>query len=113
MPRYVLKVEGERHGFVNMISDQVSSMDKNRFVASRVRHPLSTAGEVILEASDESEAREVLIRTCEAIEAKCKDMLEALGMSDQDPPLLNFAHMPDVTLQTMCRQNEVSNDMAS
>lgn len=98
MPRYVLKVEGERHGFVNMLSDRMTDAEPERFVASRVPHPLSTFGEVILDAEGEGEARAAVVRACEELVAQCDHLLASLGMSDAAPPLLEFAPMPKATL---------------
>lgn len=101
MPRYLLKVEGERHGFVNMISDRMTDMEPERFVASRVRHPLSTFGEVTLDAEDEGEARGTIVRTCEQLIAECDHLLNSLDMSDATPPLFKFASMPMASLEAV------------
>lgn len=91
MPRFALQIESERHGFVNMLADRMTELQPERFVASRVRHPLSTFGEVILDAEREAEARDAIAATCDELVAECDLLLRSLGMSDVAPPL--FAHV--------------------
>ena len=86
MSRYVLKIEGERHGFVNMLSDKLTTLDGTRFAASRVRHPLCAFGEVVVDAADEEEALAALVRACESLVADCDSVLGSLGMSADAPP---------------------------
>ena len=95
--RYTLQIEGERHGFVNMISDKLM-LDQERFVASRVRHPLCTFGEVIVDAEKEAEARTLLVRACEALISDCESLMTSLGMSYEAPVHMSAVDMPTVVL---------------
>lgn len=101
MPRHVLKIEGERHGFVNMISDKMSCLEPEMFVASRVEHPLVTHGEVIVDTPTTFEARMVIIRTCMSLVADCDELLGSLDMDAHMPPLLAMVAPPKVCLTTV------------
>lgn len=98
MSRFTLKIEGERHGFVNMISDKLVELDADRFVASRVAHPLSTHGEVIVDGDDETDARQALVAACESLIVDCDTLLASLGMS---PSVSNMeaVTMPQIHLE--------------
>tara|TARA_B100000768_G_scaffold160029_1_gene159373 strand:+ start:339 stop:653 length:315 start_codon:yes stop_codon:yes gene_type:complete len=98
MPRFTLKIDGERHGFVNMMSDKLSELDTDRFVASRVAHPLSTHGEVIVDGDDETEARRALVGACESLISDCDELLASLGMSPSESGLETVA-LPEIHLE--------------
>lgn len=99
MPRFTLKIEGERHGFVNMLSDKLADLDPTRFVASRVRHPLSGFGEVIVDADGETDARRALVMVCERLVADCDSLLESLRMTADAPPHFAAVALPVATLE--------------
>lgn len=100
MSRYTLKIEGERHGFVNLLSDRLADLHRARFVASRVRHPLSTFGEVFVDADDEGDARRALVRACDSLVADCDSLLESLDMSAELPVHFDRVVLPAVSLES-------------
>lgn len=99
MSRFTLQIDGERHGFVNMISDKLTTLDASRFVASRVAHPLSTFGEVIVDADDETDARQALVLACEALIADCDRLVDSLSMSTSKPTNLDLVALPQISLK--------------
>ena len=98
MPRFTLKIDGERHGFVNMISDKLGALDIDRFVASRVAHPLSTHGEVIVDGDDETDARQALVGACESLISDCDKLLASLGMSPSESSM-EAVTLPQIHLE--------------
>jgi DNA-directed RNA polymerase subunit L len=98
MSRFTLQIDDERHGFANMISDTLAELDADRFVASRVPHPLSTFAEVIVDAKDETDARQAFVRACETLISNCDRLLDSLEMSSVEPRL-DAVSLPTISLQ--------------
>ena len=94
-----MRVEGERQGFVNMISSKLNELERERFAASRVRHPLITYGEVIVDADDCEEAKGIIAHTCSALVDDIDALLDSLNMPSTPPASFESVPLPVVTVQ--------------
>ena len=61
----VLRVEGVRHGIVNVIAEKTTSCGVDS--ASRVPHPLDQKGEIVLASANVADAAKVVAEACDQL----------------------------------------------
>ena len=82
MPRFAINIEDERHAFVNMVAEKVSTIDKRRFCTFQVAHPLQKESYVIIDADDEHEASALVSDACMQIVGDITAILQQLQLPE-------------------------------